>query len=80
MSFYSYHREVYVIKDRGFVRDCYYVTPSFLDVCTTSIMDSIWNNLLYLGRQPFLQDLRYLRIARGMRHLARVLVAVGVVC
>jgi hypothetical protein len=43
-------------------------------------MDSIWNKLLYLGRQPFLQDLGYLRIARGMRHLARVLVTVGVVC
>lgn len=43
-------------------------------------MNGIWNNLLYLGRQPFLQDLRYLRIARGMRHLARVLVAVSVVC
>ena len=43
-------------------------------------MNGIWNDLLYLGRQPFLQDLRYLRIARGMRHLARVLVAVGIMC
>ena len=43
-------------------------------------MDSIWDDLLHLGRQPFLQDLRYFRIAGGMRHLARVLVAVGVMC
>jgi hypothetical protein len=62
------------------VRNRDYVTPNSLDICATGIMDSIWNDLLYLGRQPFLQDLRYLRIARGMRHLARVLVAVGVVC
>jgi len=50
-----------------------------LDVRTPSIMNRIRHNLLHLRRQSFLQHLRHFTISRGVRHLARVLVAVGVV-
>ena len=50
-----------------------------LDVCTSSIMDSIRYSLLYRSRQAFLQRLRHLGVTSSMRHFPRVLVAVGIV-
>lgn len=43
-------------------------------------MDSIGYDLLDLGRQTFLECLRNLGVSCGVRHLACVLVAVGVMC
>ena len=42
-------------------------------------MNSIWNDLLYLLGQAFLQRLRYLGIASSVRHFASVRVATSVV-
>lgn len=48
------------------------------ELCSAGIVDRIWNNLLYLLRKTLLQCLRDLGVTRGVRNLASVFVAVGI--